>query len=183
MYWCGNADLGDDMSRKKAGPQVTLNPRAGTSVRQQALPMITFISNRLVAGVAASVRDFADLSVNEARIVLLINAGGVDTAAEAMRLIGIDQAAISRSIRRLIERGFVVSTPDKQHAKRNILSLTAEGGRYAVALGLLNEKREDRLLSVLTDAERAFFLDILGRVLGNVEAANAVRPQPDWLPD
>jgi DNA-binding MarR family transcriptional regulator len=150
-------------------------------VQEKALAMITFISNRLVAGAVLPIRDFAGLSVNEARIVLLIKAGAIDTAAEATRLIGIDQAAVSRSVQRLIERKFVISAVDRRDAKRNLLELTNKGSRYADALGRLNEEREDRLLSVLSTAERLFFLDILAKVLANVESANAVLPQQSWL--
>lgn len=171
-----------DLTKKKA---VKVSPVPSAShrldVQENALAMITFISNRLVAGVASPIRDFAGLSVNEARIILLIHAGAVDTAADATRLIGIDQAAISRSVRRLIDGGFVVSAVDKRDAKRYLLELTPKGSCYAEALGQLNEEREDRLLSVLDADERAFFINVLVKVLANVEAANAVQPRSSWL--
>jgi DNA-binding MarR family transcriptional regulator len=171
-----------DMSKKEtaiSSPTQTASDRL--DVQEKALAMISFISNRLVAGAVSPIRDFAGLSVNEARIVLLINADAIDTAAEATRLIGIDQAAVSRSVQRLIERGFIISAVDKRDAKRNLLELTHKGSRYAEALGRLNDEREDRLLSVLSTAERLFFLDILAKVLANVESANAVLPQQSWL--
>jgi DNA-binding MarR family transcriptional regulator len=152
-------------------------------VHSEALAMITFISNRLIVGVSPALREFAGLSVNEARTMLFINAGAVTTAAEATRFIGIDQAAVSRSVQRLVKAGFVLSKPDAQHAKRNLLTLTEKGDAYARAIWRFNRKREDRLLSVLGPAERAFFLDILSRVLANVEAANAVEPRLEWLED
>lgn len=153
------------------------------SIETQALAMITFISNRMVSGATPLIREFADISVNEARIILFINAGEVRTAAEAVRLIGIDQAAISRSVKRLIEGGLVLSAPDRQHAKRILLTLTEKGDAYAKALWRFNEEREDRLLSVLSPAERAFFLDILARVLANVDEANTVYLDAAWLED
>jgi DNA-binding MarR family transcriptional regulator len=153
------------------------------AIETQALAMISFISNRMVAGASPRIREFADISVNEARIILFIQAGLVSTAAEAMRLIGIDQAAVSRCVKRLIERGFVLSTPDTQHAKRIILALTDAGNAYAKAIWHLNREREDRLLSVLSAAERAFFLDMLARVLGNVDDANTIDVDSAWLND
>lgn len=152
-------------------------------MRNQAFAMISLISNRLTTGAAPLLRDFAGLSVNENRIILFIYAGVVSTAAEAARFIAIDQAAISRSVQRLGERGYVVSKPDEKHAKRIILSLTDEGKGYAKALWRFNHEREERVLSVLSPVERAFFLDLLARVMGNVDAASAVKPEAAWMHD
>jgi DNA-binding MarR family transcriptional regulator len=150
-------------------------------VENDALAMITFISNRLANGVAPVLRSFANLSVNETRMVQLIGARLIRTAAEGARMIGIDQAAISRSVRRLIERGLVVAARDKRHKSRQILTLTSRGKDCARGLSRLHGARIDGLLSVLSPAERASFLAALGKVLANVEAANAVRPEADWF--
>jgi len=149
-------------------------------MRDQAFAMISLISNRLTAGAASALREFAGLTVNENRIMLFIHAGMVATAAEAARFIAIDQAAISRSVQRLMERGYVVAAPDQQHAKRILLSLTDQGERYAKALWRFNKEREDQVLAVLSAAERVFFLDLLARVMGNVDAASAVRLEEEW---
>ena len=157
--------------------------RMDFDLSNQPFAMISLISNRLTTGAAPVLREFAGLSVNENRIILFIHAGAVSTAADATRFIAIDQAAISRSVQRLVERGFVVPTPDRQHAKRIILSLTDEGKGYAKALWRFNREREERVLSVLSPAELAFFLDLLARVMANVDAAGAVKPEKGWMAD
>ena len=78
--------ISDDLGAKDAEPMAF-------DVQAQALAMISFISNGLVAGAASPIRDFAGLSVNEAGLVLLIKGGAIKTAAEAARLIRVDQAA------------------------------------------------------------------------------------------
>lgn len=150
-------------------------------LHREAFAMISLTSNRLTSGAAAVLREFAGLTVNEMRIILFIQAGTVSTAADAARYIAIDQAAISRSIQRLVERDFLTQTPDPQHAKRIILALTDRGKAYAKALWRWNREREERVLSVLSSAELTFFLDLLARVMANVDAAKLVQPDEAWI--
>ena len=149
--------------------------------RNEAFAMISLMSNRLTSAAAPSLREFAGLTINEMRIILFVHSGTISTAADAVRFIAIDQAAISRSVQRLVERGLVIQTPDRQHAKRIILSLTDQGKAYARALWRWNRAREDKVLSVLSSAELAFFLDLLARVIANVDAAATVKPEVAWM--
>lgn len=173
---------GDDVSTLSSLSQGA-SPQAGDTVEEGlgVLAMISFISNRLVSGAASQIREAADVSVNEGRILLLIDAEAASTAAELMRIIGIDQAAISRCVKRLIEGNYILSTPDLNHGKRNIISLTDKGRNCARGIFAFNAKRQQCLLSSLSTAEQAFLSSILAQLLANVDTANEVKIDPTWF--
>jgi DNA-binding MarR family transcriptional regulator len=137
-----------------------------------ALAMVSFIYNRVVAGAAGALRKRLKLSVTEARIAFHIGASDSATAAELVRLLGLDKAAISRGTSRLIELGLIKSEPDPQHAGRNLLSVTKSGRTYWKAIAHFSFAREEYLLSVLSASEQKQFLESLRKILTNVEPTN-----------
>lgn len=137
-----------------------------------ALPMISFIYNRIIAGAAGSLRKRLGLSVTEAKIAFHVGASDSMTAVELVRILGLDKAAISRGSNRLIELGIIRSERDPQHASRNILSLTEAGRPYCEAIVHFTFAREDYLLNVLNADEQQRFIESLRKILANVEPTN-----------
>jgi DNA-binding MarR family transcriptional regulator len=144
------------------------------------MPLITFIANRTAVGAAGMVREMG-ITVTEGRVLWLISTGLAATAAEAVRAIGIDKAAVSRAVNGMIERGLLRSVPDARHQGRNLLTMTDAGKTHARALERLMDARERGLLAGVSTAERAALVKTLTKVLANVETANAIRPQPEWF--
>jgi DNA-binding MarR family transcriptional regulator len=134
--------------------------------------MVSFIYNRVVAGAAGALRKRLKLSVTEARIALHVGASESVTAAELVRIMGLDKAAISRGTNRLIELGLIKSEPDPQHAGRHILSVTKSGRTCYEAIEHFTFAREEYLLSVLSAGEQKQFLESLHKILKNVEPTN-----------
>lgn len=146
-----------------------------------ALAMVSFIYNRVVAGAAGALRKRLRLSVTEARIAFHVGASDSVTAAELVRILGLDKAAISRGTTRLLELGLIKSEPDPQHAARHILSVTKSGRTHYEAIAHFTFAREEYLLSVLSAGEQKQFLESLRKVLKNVEPTNErVRAGDFW---
>lgn len=137
-----------------------------------ALAIISFVYNRIIAGAAPALRKHTGLSVTEARIVFHIGASGATTANSLARTLGLDKAAISRSVSRLVDLVLVVSERDPHHAARNILTLTGTGQTNYRAIAHFTFGREKHLLSVLEDEEHQRFLESLKKVLSNVDSTN-----------
>jgi DNA-binding MarR family transcriptional regulator len=170
-----------DMSRLPTRRLDPLDEAVRFEIKDEALVMLSFAANRLSSGAAPLLRAIADININEMRLIWFLGEGAFKTAAGAARMMGIDQAAISRSVQRLLDRKLVTSHADPEHAKRNILTLTDTGRCCAVAVRRFNKEREERLLSVLSPGERALLLEILSKIMGNIDAANSVQPDASWL--
>jgi DNA-binding MarR family transcriptional regulator len=137
-----------------------------------ALAIITFISNRMAAGAAGPLRERFGLSVTEARIVFLVGGGELTSASALVRYIGLDKAAISRGVNRLVQLGLLTQERDPRHASRIRLALTEKGRKCSEGLYRLNFGREAHLLSSLTDKEQKQLIKSLRKILLNVESAN-----------
>ena len=71
--------------------------------------------------------DQSDFTLSEARIMYEIVNRKDATAAEIGRALDLDRAQISRTLKRLAERGVVSTREDPSHGRHQLLSLTADG--------------------------------------------------------
>jgi DNA-binding MarR family transcriptional regulator len=81
------------------------------------------------------------------------------------RLVGIDRSTVADVVARLRDRGLVDRTRDPRDARRNTVSLTAEGRELVDRLtpGVL--RAQERLLGPLSGAERTELLRLLTRIV------------------
>ena len=78
----------------------------------------------------------------------------------------MDKSNVSRAIQRLIDRRLVRRTPDAADRRRMVVELTAEGRSLYDAMSATSQDRQDRLISVLTAAERREFDRLLRKIEG-----------------
>ena len=137
-----------------------------------ALAIISFLYNRVIAGAAPALRKRTGLSVTEARIVFHVGATELATANKLTKSLGLDKAAISRAINRLIGLNLMISERHPQNAASNLLRLTKVGQEHCKLITNFTFGREEHLLSVLTEQEQEQFLSSLHKILTNVESVN-----------
>jgi DNA-binding MarR family transcriptional regulator len=99
----------------------------------------------------------------EAKVLFVLDEGPM-TAARISRLLGMDRAAISRTVQALEARGLLDRSPGPVAS----LSLTPKGVIMHGAVRCISEERERRLLARFTDEERARLVDYLARLAINV---------------
>ena len=164
---------GDNVS--KGYPKVATveaDQSADYQLNDHALAIVSFINNRVIAGAAAALRKQVGLSVTEARIVFHLGFAEMTTANKLVKGLGLDKAAISRAISRLIKLDLIHSEQDPDHAGRNLLTLTAAGQAQQRKIAHFTFARENYLLNVLSDEEQRQFLQSLQKILPNVEVVN-----------
>jgi DNA-binding MarR family transcriptional regulator/GNAT superfamily N-acetyltransferase len=102
--------------------------------------------------------DQSPFTLSEARILYELANRTDPTAAEIARALRLDPAQISRTIRRLANRGLVAARDDPSHGRHQLLSLT-EQGRAAFAAAEGNTRRAvGGLLDALSPFRRAALL-------------------------
>ena len=78
---------------------------------------------------------------------------------------GIDRSTLADIIRRMIKKGLLQRRRTKEDARAYAVRLTDEGNRVLRAADPLARKVDERLLSVLSSAERDRFLQDLGKIV------------------
>jgi DNA-binding MarR family transcriptional regulator len=99
----------------------------------------------------------------EAKVLFVLDEGPM-TAAKISKILGMDRAAISRTVKALVARGLL----DRSTGSVAALSLTPSGQEMHGAVRRIAEERERRLLAHFTADERAILMDYLARLAVNV---------------
>ena len=122
------------------------------------------LSVRMVATASATYFRMGLGSV-EARVLLALGSGP-QTSSQIGRLIGVDRAAVCRSVSALLERDLVLKLDGRARSVR----LTPEGEALIEGIIRVTAERERRLLAGFSDEEIATLLGFLGRLMLNVPA-------------
>lgn len=104
------------------------------------------------------------LRVPEWRILALLNLRDDMIGSRIADLVSIDPGLVSRSLRALEKRGLIATRRSNDDRRSTVTSLTAAGrALYAKVLPAM-QRRQQRLLSVLTSEERAAFMRITDKL-------------------
>lgn len=96
------------------------------------------------------------------------------TATDVVTLTGIPKNSVSRAVKKLTEERLLSSQADEHDGRRAILQLTAAGRRTYERILPKFRERQERMMSVLSPAERAEFNRLLDKL---------VERQDDWAAD
>ncbi|GIJ58421.1 hypothetical protein Vau01_059370 [Virgisporangium aurantiacum] len=89
---------------------------------------------------------------------------GPGSQATLSRRTGIYRSDMVGILNELSERGFVERTPDPDDRRRNVITITARGGRQLRRLDKLLDDLHEELLTPLLPAEREQFVRLLTRL-------------------
>ncbi|MCM3563361.1 MarR family winged helix-turn-helix transcriptional regulator [Hydrogenophaga intermedia] len=134
--------------------------------------LLLWLSNKVSSSASALYHDRFGISVTEWRVLAYFKIYPWSTASKACELMGLDKAAVSRSVAQLVANGFLESRP--QGLRKIEYRVTAEGNRLHNAVYRFAMAREQALLKGISDAERVLLIDLLQRMLGNLEEVQQV---------
>jgi DNA-binding MarR family transcriptional regulator len=148
-----------------------------TSIDASALiNCLVSVGIRVNASGSAAVKSLR-VSYLAARVLCAVHQPPSRHAAAIAKELGVDPAAISRTLKELKELGLV-----KASSERRLLRLTEAGARLYASVSVLVDEHNQRVMSVLTIRERIQLLEYLRRLkqalpaLGvTIDEQNAVR--------
>ncbi len=98
------------------------------------------------------------------RLLAALEQWGPASQADLGRDTGIDRSDVTAVLTELESRGLVRRKPDPDHRRRNIVSLTAQGGNALRKLDVVLEDIQEAVLAPLTPAQRRQFISLLSRL-------------------
>ncbi|GAA0943415.1 MarR family winged helix-turn-helix transcriptional regulator [Actinocorallia libanotica] len=99
------------------------------------------------------------------RLLAVLAESGPASQAALGRRSGIHVSDMVATVNELAEHGLVERAPDPADRRRNIISLTAEGGRQLRRLEKRLAESQDELLAPLSPEERRRLVELLTRLL------------------
>ena len=140
-------------------------------VLEEFLPYrLSILSNRVSRAIAARYAKTFDLTIPEWRIIAVLGRRPGLTAKEVAEATEMDKVAVSRAVAKLAQSKRVVARADREDARRQSLSLTAQGESVHARIAPIALESEQRLLAALDAREREQLDTLLGRLLDAAKA-------------
>jgi len=155
-------------------PSETEDSPAGPTFSFSRTPtvLLSFAANRFTRSASRVYQDRFDIGAMDWRILVMLMREPGSSVSHASRTIGIDKAAVSRSLRRLEERGMVEARQIGDDERRKEWYLTAEGAALHDHILPLALSRQKKLLDGFSEQEVRAFTGFLSRFLTNLEVLN-----------
>ncbi len=159
------ASMVAEAGEEEACPWRDLQP-GGTNLRLE--DFLTFILGRLGnAGqrvITARYLEPFDVTVTEWRMLAALAAFAPMSFGKLVEVSSSDKALVSRTLRRLAERGLAVAEQDPANARKVVCAITEEGRALYRKILPVAQQRQAELLGVLSEDERVALYRILHKL-------------------
>jgi DNA-binding MarR family transcriptional regulator len=125
---------------------------------------VNWLGARLVTTASATYSQIG-LGFLDARLLYLLGLRPGITAARIAEIVGVDAAAVSRAVKSLKARNLIAEARGALRA----LSLTEDGQALRRLIEIISNERERRLLRGFSQAEAARMIELLDRMLANMD--------------
>lgn len=132
---------------------------------------LSVLSNRISEAISATYRNRYGLTVTEWRVIAILGRHPGTTATEVAQRSAMDKVAISRSVKRLLERGLIQREADAGDRRSRRLKLSAAGAAIHDRVVPAARLFEQRLLACLSTEEQAVLDRLIDRLGEECQAA------------
>ncbi|MCF2133517.1 MarR family winged helix-turn-helix transcriptional regulator [Mycetohabitans sp. B4] len=108
------------------------------------------------------------LPLTEARVLLSVGSFGPLSVSDLGRASNLDRSQASRATDVLGKKGLLTKEADEEDGRGVRIALTAKGASLFRKAALISRKRNDAILAVLSEAERATLAQALDKILASV---------------
>ena len=125
--------------------------------------LLVFIANRLTSSGSATYRRRFGIGIVDFRVMAMLSIEPGVSGARICEVIGLDKAAVSRTLKTLEERGYVTALPGQARART--VTLTPAGEALYQRAWKMAQWREAKLLSLLSPTEQETLRSLLRTLL------------------
>ena len=126
---------------------------------------LTFLAGKISNSASATYRPKFGVGITDWRIMALLATEPWISAGRVCDVIGLDKAAVSRSVREMKKIGIVEADEDQY---RQLIALTRKGLALHDRIVKLSLQREQQLLKNFSPAERKMLINFLSRMHAQV---------------
>jgi MarR family transcriptional regulator, lower aerobic nicotinate degradation pathway regulator len=99
------------------------------------------------------------------RLLAALEEWGPTSQAELGRTTGIDRSDVTAALTELESCGLVERSVDPEHRRRNIVTITVQGGKQLLELDKVIDGIQDEFLEPLTATQRRQFIALVSRLV------------------
>jgi DNA-binding MarR family transcriptional regulator len=153
---------------RRPGPQAPDNTRTSAhalDLDNYVPAYLTYLAGKISNSASATYRPKFGVGITDWRIMALLATEPWITAGRVCDVIGLDKAAVSRSVREMKKIGIVEADEDQY---RQLIALTRKGLALHDRIVKLSLAREQQLLKSFSAAERKLLINFLSRMHAQV---------------
>ena len=165
------------MSSKPSQDQAA-SPPAEAVLEQRVGFLVGAVANKLVNSGSALYRRRFGVGFSEWRIMVMLALEPGVTAKRIGGVVGLDKAAISRSLAAMADSGLIRPTPGTAGRRSRDYVLTEAGWSLHGRMAKVAAEHERRLLATIAPDERPALLGMLQRLLAQIPEVEAFDPGP-----
>ena len=139
------------------------------------LVLVTIVANRITTTGSFTFRRLHGLGSTEWKVLSTIAIEPGVTGARISQLVGLDRAAVSRTLRIFAGRGLTRVDQHERHSNYQSVTLTAEGRKLHDEALVTAFSREATILEGFSEAERLRLVSSLQRLLRNAGTLSKLR--------
>jgi DNA-binding MarR family transcriptional regulator len=128
--------------------------------------LLTWVTTKVASVGSHIYQERFDLGIGEWRVLSYIGVFGKGTNRSIYSFIGVDKAAVSRSVTRLKERGLIEVTPID--GRTTELTLTPTGREIGNQMLKFAERMDQELMHGISSEDRQFMVTTIKKMLANL---------------
>lgn len=150
---------------KPSSTPVIVGPVSSRLILDSYLPyQFALLSAYLSEKLSAQHHGFSGLTVSEWRVMAIIGASAALSAAEIASSSGLDEVAVHRAVKGLLQKDYVVRRTAGSDKRRKPLGLTRRGKTIYARITPLARELERELLAFLTPPQERLLRNALSRI-------------------
>lgn len=144
---------------------IMLDEDTGTLSLQNFLPYrLSALTNRISQSLAVKYSKRFGINVHEWRILAVLGEEGAMSAVTITNRIAMDKVAVSRAVKRLIEKSLVIKSLDNSDQRSHELALSESGSKMYQQLIPIALEHEKMVTSNLTESDKQVLLQLLAKL-------------------
>jgi len=147
--------------------------KKGLDITNYVPAFLTFLANKLSSGASAVYRRRFGIGITDWRIMALLAIEPWIPAGRICEVIGLDKAAVSRSVRDMAALGLVETQVQECDQRRQFIALTRNGIEMHDSIVDIALERERVLLAEFSEDERRLLVSLLARMHARIPIVNA----------
>ncbi len=156
---------------RRAGPARPDDTRVSTQALNLDIYVpayLTFLAGKIANSASATYRPKFGVGITDWRIMALLATEPWISAGRVCDVIGLDKAAVSRSVHGMKANGIVDMQRTGDDQSRQLIALTRKGLNLHDRIVKLSLARERELLKIFSAAERKMLINFLSRMHAQV---------------
>ncbi|MCR8827518.1 MarR family winged helix-turn-helix transcriptional regulator [Pseudosulfitobacter koreensis] len=133
-------------------------------LRQYLTYRLSKLQNALNAQAAQVLSAHSDITLTEWRVLFILRSMSTATMSMIVQESRLDKAQISRSIKALVEKGYIASVQDESDQRRQLLSATEAGRALKEKVLPIMMRRQQALTDGMPRAELETFFKVLDQL-------------------